>query len=817
MKLITAVLRGVVPLILILCYATTYSNEIKGIVKDKDTNEPMGGVLLYAEDYIGLEHSKESGEFLINGQIPIKDNSPHLATIRGFVHYVERQKSIVWHYTIKPERIELYTVMGKKILSEKVQAERGVMRLSTFAKGFYIVNVKFKNFSLRKALINLPAKNKGIKGAPVVYKERGKQNTLPKLMTTLVFYKEGYLTKRVSVTKGDPVTVLMEKDLSAVVFDDTKMNTYNFDIELKDYEWLNNNAIKEEYVPANFSFNGKAIAKVGIRYKGASTLSECVDETGKKICKKLSFKLKFNKYNKDVRFHTLKRLNLHSLSQDNTYFSNHLSYNLFREAGVITSRSAFAKVYINGKYEGLFLATEEMDGRFTKNRFPAHGDGNLYKEGWPCEDHKGVYERRLKTNNGKNDTIDVSKMDAFERAVAAMNNGSFATEGKKWFDLFYLMRYIVVDQFIGNSDGIMTWYVGSTRLENHNYYWYEQEGEKGRYWLFPWDLDFSFAKDKDIFEAYNIPHWFEGKSDKTFPINDVTVINPPGNDKLTRLLASNGKAHYLNYANHFSKTLFNTENVMSKVERWSLLIDNAVKEDQNGHGYDVWKRSVDDFKNNYSYYQRRFDHYKSFPERISTLPPIDQAVSSEYKGLTIKENNFEISGGGVGEPNIKVMTSTGLTHTLVKNTIAPLSGTSDLKYSITYTDLPGDWTEWSGLFFKFREENVDLSKCKYVGIKLKSTHQRTVRISLGSDKYPNPSGILYGWTITVTPKSTEFILPMYKISYPSWGAQKDVFYDIIKSVKELKLEPSPRFDNTGKLIVDPDDCVLQIDDIRFID
>ena len=60
-----------------------------------------------------------------------------------------------------------------------------------------------------------------------------------------------------------------------------------------------------------------------------------------------------------------------------------VGYGLFRDAGVVAPRTAFAWLTVNGKPQGLFVVVEEIDDRFVAANFPDGGEGNLYKEVWP--------------------------------------------------------------------------------------------------------------------------------------------------------------------------------------------------------------------------------------------------------------------------------------------------------------------------------------------------------------------------------------------------------------------------------------------------
>src|SRR5687768_9146957 len=84
------------------------------------------------------------------------------------------------------------------------------------------------------------------------------------------------------------------------------------DAAAADWQWLNEKATAEQYVPATVRFEGREWHDVGIRYKGGyGTLGLCVGPNGQINCDKLSLKLDFAELDPAQRFYGLKKLNLH--------------------------------------------------------------------------------------------------------------------------------------------------------------------------------------------------------------------------------------------------------------------------------------------------------------------------------------------------------------------------------------------------------------------------------------------------------------------------------------------------------------------------
>jgi hypothetical protein len=266
---------------------------------------------------------------------------------------------------------------------------------------------------------------------------------------------------------------------------------------------------------------------------------------------------------------------------------------------VVAPRAVHARVYINGEYHGLFVAVEQVDGRFTANRFENDGDGNLYKQLWPAPDTSAAdAEEALKTNDEPG-LVDVSDFLAFGNAIATATEADFETTLAPFIDVDYLARYIVVDRAIANYDGIMAFYYGSGwGPYNQNYYWYDTGA--GRFLLIPWDFDKAFWYPEPNFWTDNapngqniVPNWnvvtsscdgYAGGFDSKIVNNGMTYDVPYrlrqiDCDPFLRLLRGAIYDRQAEVAADFIAGAFSSASVSSKVEAWRAQIASAVEDD----------------------------------------------------------------------------------------------------------------------------------------------------------------------------------------------------------------------------------------------
>ena len=381
---------------------------------------------------------------------------------------------------------------------------------------------------------------------------------------------------------------------SSFVFDESVIRTYDITVAPADWSWLNDNATLEQYVPATLDFEGQDYGQVAIRYKGGfGNLYSCFDGQGNRICDKLSIKLKFSEYDPEGRFYGLKRINLHSMDGDPSKMRDALSYKLFRDNGVYAPRTAYARIVVNGELLGLYAVVEQIDGRFTRSRYPDGGEGNLYKEVWPVHDQPQPYLSALKTNEDENPSVD--KMIRFAADLEAADETTLESVLESWTDLDMLMRYMAVARLVDHWDGIVAWYCVGGTCFNHNYYFYESALED-RVWLIPWDLDNTFDEPSPVRTFYGMPDWDEvDASCQPIPVFLGITGLPPSCDNLLRGMATVLWPRYVAASREVLDGDFQISALHARIDTLEQRIADAVTEDPHV-AVSSWQSAVNDLR-----------------------------------------------------------------------------------------------------------------------------------------------------------------------------------------------------------------------------
>ncbi len=627
--------------------------------------------------------------------------------------------------------------------------------------------------------------------------------------------------EQVESNSVSPVNQPWVADSSASVFDQEILRTYNLTVAYEDLDSLQANMIEEEYVPAKLSVDGDTIGTVGIRYKGSRfTLEGCSGVREGEMCHKISMKLKFNKYDKELRFYGLKRLNFNSMHYDVTALHERLAYTVFADMGVPTSRATHARLVINGEYKGLFSLVEQIDGSFVKRQFPDNSDGHLYKERWPATDDSAYYTRGLRTNRR---TANSGAFVDFYNELSSANDEELPTVISKYNDVDHLMRYMAVDRAISNWDGVTAFYPtkseGFEGFVSHNYYWYQEEG-KPLFTLLPWDMDGTMTV-KTGFD--HVPEWNEMVDDcgTTYSIfGGETIARAPTCDPFMRGVALLGEEND-RYKSAMQEVLdgpFREGYLESKLDRWAEQIESSVAEDQYGPQKDIWEYSVANLRYDIGILRTQLEN------RINGVAP------TPFYWKSIGVNDFEeLESSSLHEGMFRYSNLRSWTK-ITLNTENPLSGSQDLRIDFDmYNEVDdpdkGAFSQWIWIssLFDTREKEIDLAAENVVGVRftIAADREREFWISIKSLGYNRDSGGTHlGWQTDVdtTPRVVELFFKDGE--FPFWSPAPEGYevQEILKHVVELAL--SPVVEGTGESGVfelgDHDKGFVQVDDISFI-
>tara|TARA_R110000796_G_scaffold127645_10_gene243058 strand:- start:12726 stop:14210 length:1485 start_codon:yes stop_codon:yes gene_type:complete len=242
------------------------------------------------------------------------------------------------------------------------------------------------------------------------------------------------------------------------------------------------------FVPAEVFYNGIEWYRVGIRFKGNSSLQTSWQQG----ILKLALKLDFDEYEDDYpqiknqRFYGFKKFSLKNNFDDESMLREKVAADVFKDAGLAVSHTGFYTLYVDHgdgpEYFGLYTLVEEIDDTVIDTQFSSD-KGNLYK---PEDDGAMFVEGSFnqedfekKTNEDDEDWSDI------EALFAALHDDTRTTDPETWranleavFDVDVFLKYLAVNGIIQNWD--------TYGLMPHNYYLYNDPDTSKLTWI-PWD------------------------------------------------------------------------------------------------------------------------------------------------------------------------------------------------------------------------------------------------------------------------------------------------------------------------------------------
>ncbi|HMX39277.1 MAG TPA: CotH kinase family protein [Saprospiraceae bacterium] len=261
----------------------------------------------------------------------------------------------------------------------------------------------------------------------------------------------------------------------------------NWDVKLDSLKKANPDA----RLSATAYINGTRYDSVGIRYKGNSSYFRTRNETYKKL--PINFKTDFKIKSQKMKggHNTVK---LSNAFLDPSFIRDPLAYDIIRKY-MPAPLCNFSKVYMNGKYYGLYVNTESIDPLFIKKHFGTNS-GHLVKcdpDNWQrvrsqsgCPKGENASLVYLNENTGCYDAFyevdDVAAWKPLINLIRILNKTPEKIETA--LDVDQTLWMLAINNTIVNLDS----YNGSL---SHNYYlWFDSTGVAHP---LIWDLNMAFG------------------------------------------------------------------------------------------------------------------------------------------------------------------------------------------------------------------------------------------------------------------------------------------------------------------------------------
>ncbi|TMU57675.1 spore coat protein [Flagellimonas algicola] len=325
------------------------------------------------------------------------------------------------------------------------------------------------------------------------------------------------------------------------------------------------------FVPAEVYYNGVEWYRVGVRFKGNSSLQS----TWQQGNLKLSFKLDFDEFEDDYpqidnqRFYGFKKLHLKNNFDDNSMLREKVAGDVFINAGLAGSHTAFYTVYVDfGEgpiYFGVYTMVEDVEDTVLAANY-SDDDGNLYKpDGDAASFAEGTYDEDEYVKKNNEDEADFSDVSAL---LSILHDDSRTTDAATWrenldaiFDTDVFLKYLAANTVIQNWDtyGLMT----------HNYYLYNSPDTYKLTWI-PWDNNEALQTGK-MGGALSLD--FSGLSASEWPLIGYLYQDAVYKEK------------YDTYVQEIINDAFSVSNIQSQYATYSALIEPYATSEIEGYTF----------------------------------------------------------------------------------------------------------------------------------------------------------------------------------------------------------------------------------------
>ena len=267
------------------------------------------------------------------------------------------------------------------------------------------------------------------------------------------------------------------------LFDSRALHDVRLYVHSSDLRLLRDRYLEDIYVPADFEWRGLRVRNVGVRVRGLATRSAV----------KPGLRIDFNRYVSGQTFLQMNALILDNALKDASFVREPISMAFIKRMGQPAPRESFARVFINGQLEGLYVLVEAVDDRFLAREL-GDGSGYLFEHKYAGGFHGeflgeeyAPYKTRFEAETHRLES-DYTLYAPIRELFREINQDVDAVwrERVEWLiDLNQVVTHVAIETFLAEHDG----FIGGSGMANFFLY---RPIEANRHRLLAWDRDTTF-------------------------------------------------------------------------------------------------------------------------------------------------------------------------------------------------------------------------------------------------------------------------------------------------------------------------------------
>jgi spore coat protein CotH len=281
-----------------------------------------------------------------------------------------------------------------------------------------------------------------------------------------------------------------EAQTSADLFAPGTLHDIRLFMNSQDLQQLRETYQENTYYQADLEWRGMRVRSIAIRSRGL----------GSRNATKPGLRIDFDRFATGQRFLGLESLVLDNLWQDPSLVRESVTMALFTRLGQPAPREAYARLFINDVYQGVYGVVEAIDPAFLERAFGDPG-GYVFEYRWQDEFHAEYRGRSLDRYKAlfapeshqldADSSLYVPLHDLF-REINAPASATWLESVERYLDVRGFLTHVAVETFVSEWDGVL----GAWAMNNFYVY---RPAESTRHVFIPWDRDYAFqAVDSSV-------------------------------------------------------------------------------------------------------------------------------------------------------------------------------------------------------------------------------------------------------------------------------------------------------------------------------